>query len=137
MRSENCLRIFSAQGESTKQRETKGGDQSKAVTNILISLFSEITSVQHFQQELDVYQRDFVGGPTPLHRADRLTEFAGTIWLKREDLAHTGAHKINNAIGQALLAKRIGKRRQTGAGLHRVHGRGGLREAEIERVLHV
>ena len=47
MRSENCLRIFSAQGESTKQRETKGGDQSKAVTNILISLFSEIISVQH------------------------------------------------------------------------------------------
>ena len=49
MRSENCLRIFSAQGESTKQRETKGGDQSKAVTNIFISLFSEVTSVQHHE----------------------------------------------------------------------------------------
>ena len=68
---------------------------------------------------------DFVGGPTPLHKADRLTALAGgaTIWLKREDLAHTGAHKINNAIGQALLAKRIGKPRiiaETGAGQHGV-----------------
>lgn len=78
-----------------------------------------------FLAELDVYRRDFVGGPTPLHKADRLTEMCGgaTIWLKREDLAHTGAHKINNAIGQALLAKRIGKPRiiaETGAGQHGV-----------------
>ena len=78
-----------------------------------------------FLEELAEYRRDFVGGPTPLHRADRLTELAGgaTIWLKREDLAHTGAHKINNAIGQALLAKRIGKPRiiaETGAGQHGV-----------------
>ena len=78
-----------------------------------------------FLAELDRYRRDFVGGPTPLHKAERLTEMAGgaTIWLKREDLAHTGAHKINNAIGQALLAKRIGKPRiiaETGAGQHGV-----------------
>ena len=78
-----------------------------------------------FQAELARYRKDFVGGPTPLHKAERLTKLAGgaTIWLKREDLAHTGAHKINNAIGQALLAKRIGKPRiiaETGAGQHGV-----------------
>jgi tryptophan synthase len=78
-----------------------------------------------FLAELAVYRKDFVGGPTPLHKADRLTEIAGgaTIWLKREDLAHTGAHKINNAVGQALMAKRLGKPRiiaETGAGQHGV-----------------
>jgi tryptophan synthase len=78
-----------------------------------------------FLAELDYYRREFVGGPTPLHKAERLTKLAGgaTIWLKREDLAHTGAHKINNAIGQAILAKRIGKPRiiaETGAGQHGV-----------------
>jgi len=87
--------------------------------------YDEIKNDPDFLAELDEYRRDFVGGPTPLHRADRLSEFAGgaTIWLKREDLAHTGAHKINNAIGQALLAKRIGKPRiiaETGAGQHGV-----------------
>jgi len=78
-----------------------------------------------FLAEIARYRKDFVGGPTPLHKAERLTELAGgaNIWLKREDLAHTGAHKINNAIGQALLAKRIGKPRiiaETGAGQHGV-----------------
>jgi len=78
-----------------------------------------------FLDEIAMYRKDFVGGPTPLHLAKRLTEYAGgaKIWLKREDLAHTGAHKINNAIGQALLAKRIGKPRiiaETGAGQHGV-----------------
>ena len=78
-----------------------------------------------FLAELQVYRKDFVGGPTPLHKADRLTALCGgaTIWLKREDLAHTGAHKINNAIGQALLARKIGKPRiiaETGAGQHGV-----------------
>jgi len=87
--------------------------------------YNEIKEDPSFLAELDVYRRDFVGGPTPLHKADRLTEMCGgaTIWLKREDLAHTGAHKINNAIGQALLAKRIGKPRiiaETGAGQHGV-----------------
>jgi tryptophan synthase len=83
--------------------------------------YDELKNDPDFLAELDEYRRDFVGGPTPLHKADRLTEMAGgaTIWLKREDLAHTGAHKINNSIGQALLAKRIGKPRiiaETGAG---------------------
>jgi tryptophan synthase len=78
-----------------------------------------------FIEELAFYRRQFVGGPTPLYRADRLSEAVGgaTIWLKREELAHTGAHKINNAIGQALLAKRLGKTRiiaETGAGQHGV-----------------
>jgi len=87
--------------------------------------YAKIKDDPSFLAELDVYRRDFVGGPTPLHRADRLTEHCGgaNIWLKREDLAHTGAHKINNAIGQALLAKRIGKPRiiaETGAGQHGV-----------------
>jgi tryptophan synthase len=87
--------------------------------------YNEIKNDPDFLAELDVYRRDFVGGPTPLHLAERLTEMCGgaKIWLKREDLAHTGAHKINNAIGQALLAKRIGKPRiiaETGAGQHGV-----------------
>lgn len=78
-----------------------------------------------YLEELDYYRKDFIGGPTPLYFAKRLTEACGgaKIWLKREDLAHTGAHKINNAIGQALLAKRIGKKRiiaETGAGQHGV-----------------
>mmetsp|Transcript_16412 Transcript_16412/g.33722 ORF Transcript_16412/g.33722 Transcript_16412/m.33722 type:complete len:728 (-) Transcript_16412:86-2269(-) len=87
--------------------------------------YDEIKNDPEFLAELDRYRREFVGGPTPLHEAKRLTELAGgaKIWLKREDLAHTGAHKINNAIGQALLAKRIGKPRiiaETGAGQHGV-----------------
>jgi tryptophan synthase, alpha subunit/tryptophan synthase, beta subunit len=87
--------------------------------------YNEIKNDPDFLAELDVYRRDFVGGPTPLHLAERLTEMCGgaKIWLKREDLAHTGAHKINNAIGQCLLAKRIGKTRiiaETGAGQHGV-----------------
>ena len=78
-----------------------------------------------FQQELGQLLRDYVGRPTPLHHAQRLTGYAGgaEIYLKREDLAHTGAHKINNALGQGLLAKRMGKRRivaETGAGQHGV-----------------
>jgi tryptophan synthase len=89
--------------------------------------YDQLKADPEFLRELDEYRRDFVGGPTPLHKAERLTEFAGpgaaTIWLKREDLAHTGAHKINNAVGQALLAKRLGKPRiiaETGAGQHGV-----------------
>ncbi|MFW6103040.1 MAG: tryptophan synthase subunit beta [Chloroflexota bacterium] len=78
-----------------------------------------------FVTELDSLSRDYCGRPTPLTLADRLSEHAGgaRIYLKREDLAHTGAHKINNALGQALLARRIGKRRivaETGAGQHGV-----------------
>jgi tryptophan synthase beta chain len=77
-----------------------------------------------FRAELDGLLGDYVGRPSPLYRASRLSEAAGhDIWLKREDLNHTGAHKINNALGQALLAKRMGKRRiiaETGAGQHGV-----------------
>lgn len=77
-----------------------------------------------FMAELDRLLRDFVGRPTPLYLAERLSDRVGrTVYLKREDLAHTGAHKINNAIGQGLLAKRMGKRRviaETGAGQHGV-----------------
>ncbi|HMC06384.1 MAG TPA: tryptophan synthase subunit beta [Solirubrobacterales bacterium] len=77
-----------------------------------------------FRVRLDALLTDFVGRPTPLYRAQRLGERIGrTVYLKREDLAHTGAHKINNAVGQALLAVRMGKRRviaETGAGQHGV-----------------
>lgn len=78
-----------------------------------------------FQRELDKLMADFVGRPTPLTYARRLTEQLGgaQIYLKREDLAHTGAHKINNALGQALLVQRMGKKRivaETGAGQHGV-----------------
>ncbi len=78
-----------------------------------------------FQQELNNLLKDYVGRPTPLYHAKALTAHVGgaQIYLKREDLAHTGAHKINNAIGQGLLAKRMGKPRviaETGAGQHGV-----------------
>jgi len=78
-----------------------------------------------FQKELDYYLSEFVGRPTPLYYAENLTRKLGgaKIYLKREDLAHGGAHKINNTLGQALLAKRMGKTRviaETGAGQHGV-----------------
>ncbi len=78
-----------------------------------------------FVEELDSLSRDFVGRPTPLMFAERLTRKwdGAKVWFKREDLAHTGAHKINNALGQILLADRMGKRRiiaETGAGQHGV-----------------
>jgi tryptophan synthase beta chain len=78
-----------------------------------------------FRHELEYYLREYCGRPTPLYYAERMTrELAGPkIYLKREDLLHTGAHKINNCIGQILLAKRIGKKRiiaETGAGQHGV-----------------
>jgi tryptophan synthase beta chain len=77
-----------------------------------------------FTGELARLLRDYVGRPTPLYRAGRLSEaVGGEVWLKREDLAHTGSHKVNNAVGQALLASRMGKPRviaETGAGQHGV-----------------
>ncbi len=78
-----------------------------------------------FLEELTYLLRDYVGRPSPLYRADRLAESVGlgAVYLKREDLNHTGAHKINNTIGQCLLAKRMGKKRviaETGAGQHGV-----------------
>ncbi|MFQ3647514.1 MAG: tryptophan synthase subunit beta [Anaerolineae bacterium] len=91
----------------------------------LEAAYQEAMQDAHFHAELSHLQRTYVGRPTPLTYAKRLTELLGgaRIYLKREDLAHTGAHKINNALGQALLAKRMGKRRaiaETGAGQHGV-----------------
>ena len=78
-----------------------------------------------FQKEFRTLLKDFAGRPTPLYLAERLSEQYGTrIYLKREDLCHTGAHKINNTIGQILLAGRLGKKRiiaETGAGQHGGH----------------
>jgi tryptophan synthase beta chain len=77
-----------------------------------------------YAEELERLLRDYGGRPTPLYLAERLSEVAGReIWLKREDLMHTGSHKLNNALGQALLARRMGKHRiiaETGAGQHGV-----------------
>jgi tryptophan synthase beta chain len=77
-----------------------------------------------FQQRLEELLRDYVGRPTPLYFASRLSEATGVrVWLKREDLCHTGAHKVNNTVGQVLLAARMGKQRviaETGAGQHGV-----------------
>ena len=94
----------------------------------LMELEAEYFRTQHdaeFQRELSYYLKEFVGRPTPLYFAERLTRELGgaKIYLKREDLLHTGAHKINNAMGQILLAKRMGKTRiiaETGAGQHGV-----------------
>jgi tryptophan synthase beta chain len=87
--------------------------------------YERYRSDPEFVEELDSLSRDFVGRPTPLMFASRLTERWGgaNVWFKREDLAHTGAHKINNTLGQILLADRMGKRRviaETGAGQHGV-----------------
>jgi tryptophan synthase beta chain len=87
--------------------------------------YFEARSDENFRATLARLLRDYVGRPTPLYEAQRLSEALGgaRVFFKREDLAHTGAHKINNALGQALLAKRMGKRRiiaETGAGQHGV-----------------
>ena len=94
----------------------------------LDELTSEFTCARrdpNFWSELEQLRRDYCGRPTPLFHAQRLSAHAGgaKIFMKREDLAHTGSHKINNAIGQALLARRMGKQRviaETGAGQHGV-----------------
>ncbi|MFZ8862556.1 MAG: pyridoxal-phosphate dependent enzyme, partial [Thermocrinis sp.] len=87
--------------------------------------YQKIKEDPSFWQEFEYYLREFAGRPTPLYFAKNLTEYAGgaKIYIKREDLLHTGAHKINNTLGQALLAKRMGKNRiiaETGAGQHGV-----------------
>ncbi len=86
--------------------------------------FEKISKDDSFWDELITLQKDFVGRPTPIYFAKNLSrKLNQNIWIKREDLAHTGAHKINNALGQALLAKRLGKKRiiaETGAGQHGV-----------------
>ena len=91
----------------------------------LVLAWQQAKEDTEFQRDLNEMLRDYVGRETPLTHAARLSEQLGgaQIWLKREDLAHTGAHKINNALGQVLLARRMGKRRiiaETGAGQHGV-----------------
>jgi tryptophan synthase beta chain len=102
------------------------------VPETLVAPLDELTSSylkargdEHFQKELDSLLADYSGRPTPLFHAQRLTEHGGgaQIFLEREDLSHTGSHKINNALGQILLARRMGKSRviaETGAGQHGV-----------------
>ena len=106
---------------------------------------------------MDGHLKNYVGRPSPLYFAERLTaHFGGAkIYLKREDLNHTGAHKVNNVLGQIMLARRMGKKRiiaETGAGMHgvatatlcaqvrprlrRLHGRGRRRAAAAERAAH-
>ena len=86
--------------------------------------YLKIIGSEQFREQFRLLLQDYAGRPTPLFRADRLSEHYGTnIYLKREDLNHTGAHKINNTIGQILLARHLGKRRiiaETGAGQHGV-----------------
>ena len=86
--------------------------------------FTKAWADPSFHRELDALLSSFVGRPTPVYRAERMSEELGLdLWLKREDLAHTGAHKINNTVAQGLLTKRMGKRRviaETGAGQHGV-----------------
>ena len=86
--------------------------------------YREILDSPDFQREYRALLRDYVGRPSPLYHARRMSELYGCqLYLKREDLNHTGAHKINNTIGQILMAKRMGKTRitaETGAGQHGV-----------------
>jgi tryptophan synthase beta chain len=117
---------------STVAIQERFGDYGgRYVPEVLIPALDELSAAwgdarrdSEFRAELDGLLRDYVGRPTALYRADRLSERIGRrVYLKREDLAHTGAHKINNAIGQALLTRRMGKSRviaETGAGQHGV-----------------
>jgi tryptophan synthase beta chain len=95
-----------------------------AALDELTAAWAEAREDEGFQARLSSLQRDFIGRPTPLYLAEGLSErCGGRVYLKREDLAHTGSHKINNALGQALLTKRMGKPRviaETGAGQHGV-----------------
>lgn len=91
----------------------------------LVEAYEQAKNDPEFQRELDFYLRDYIGRESPLYLAQRLSDHLGgaRIYLKREDLNHTGAHKVNNTLGQALLAKRMGKKRliaETGAGMHGV-----------------
>ena len=115
----------------TAVEERFGEYGGRFVPEVLMAALDELTAAwaqarddAEFRAELDRLLRDFVGRPTPLYLAGGLSERVGRrVYLKREDLAHTGAHKINNAVGQALLAERMGKKRiiaETGAGQHGV-----------------
>ncbi|WP_227377489.1 tryptophan synthase subunit beta [Haladaptatus halobius] len=97
-------------------------DELADVLQQLADAYDSVKDDTDFQAELQRLQRDFAGRPTPLYRADRLSaEYGATIYLKREDLLHGGAHKLNNCLGQGLMAKHAGKERliaETGAGQH-------------------
>ncbi|WP_131810274.1 pyridoxal-phosphate dependent enzyme, partial [Mycolicibacterium fortuitum] len=109
-----------------------GSYGGRLVPEALMAVIEEVTSAyekargdQNFLDELDRLQRHYSGRPSPLYEATRLSDYAGgaRIFLKREDLNHTGSHKINNVLGQALLARQMGKTRviaETGAGQHGV-----------------
>jgi tryptophan synthase beta chain len=93
--------------------------------NELTRVYKQLRKDPQFKKELQYYLREYIGRPTPLYHAERMSRELSTakIYLKREDLCHTGAHKINNSMGQILLAKRMGKQRiiaETGAGQHGV-----------------
>jgi len=119
-------------GNAPNARGYYGPFGGRFVPEVLVPALDELEQAYNeaieddgFGAELEMLLRDYVGRPTPLMLATNLTREAGgaRIYLKREDLAHTGAHKINNALGQALLARRMGKRRviaETGAGQHGV-----------------
>ncbi len=120
--------------------------------------YAEAKADPAFQKEMDGYLTHYVGRPSPLYFAERLTRSTGggaKIYLKREELNHTGAHKVNNVLGQILLARRMGKTahhrrdrrrharrrhrdvvRALRARMHRLHGRGRRRAAEAQRVPH-
>ena len=101
------------------------GETLIAAIEELVEVYEELSADKNFWTEYDAELKHYVGRPSPLYFAERLTDSAGgaKIYLKREDLNHTGAHKVNNTIGQALLAKHMGKKRiiaETGAGQHGV-----------------
>jgi tryptophan synthase beta chain len=118
--------------DATASATRFGAFGGRFVPETLVTALDELTAAYEasrgdatFWSELDALLRDYVGRPTPLYRAPRLSDAAGgaVVYLKREDLNHTGAHKINNTLGQILLARRMGKRRiiaETGAGQHGV-----------------
>lgn len=131
----NGMQDFYIQIDQTEVPDVRGyfGEYGgRFVPETLIPALDELTAAYHeamadpeFQATLAQLQATYTGRPTPITYARRLTEYLGgaQIYLKREDLAHTGAHKINNALGQALLAQRMGKKRviaETGAGQHGV-----------------
>ncbi|WP_201328135.1 tryptophan synthase subunit beta [Thermotomaculum hydrothermale] len=97
----------------------------KPILDELAEAYKTIVPTKEFQEEFRYYLKHYAGRPSPLYFAERLTEYCGgaKIYLKREDLNHTGAHKINHTIGEALLAKKMGKKKliaETGAGQHGV-----------------
>jgi tryptophan synthase beta chain len=135
-------------GAAVGVEERFGPYGGRFVPEVLIAALDELSEAwaaarddDDFRAELDALLRAFVGRPTPLYRADRLSERVGRrVYLKREDLAHTGAHKINNAVGQALLARRMGKERviaETGAGQHGVAAATACALLGLECVVHM